>query len=128
MCLLVNRCHVQKPWNMNSIVRRAGAMGLSLSCLIYPQISLADGFTGKEFATWETASQDSYIQTSVTMAGVVLSQLQPEKSACIDDWYLGDGQKNDRNTYIRETVSKFGEYHPSGTILAILIEACGSFQ
>ena len=103
-------------------------MGLILSCAIYPQISLADGFTGAEFTNWEVASQDSYIQTSITMAGVVLSQLQPEKSNCIDDWYLGEGKKEARNTYIRETVSQFGEYHPSGTILAILVEACGSLQ
>jgi len=103
-------------------------MGVTLSCAIYPQISLADGFTGTEFASWEVASQDSYIQTSITMAGVVLSQLQPEKSTCIDNWYLGEGQKDARNTYIRETITQFGEFHPSGTILAILVEACGSLQ
>lgn len=103
-------------------------MGMVAIALICPQQSLANGFKGTDFAGWEVASQDSYIQTSVTMAGVVLTQIQPEKSACIDTWYLGDGKKDARNTYIRETISQYGDYHPSGTILAILVEACGPLQ
>ncbi|WP_320240876.1 hypothetical protein [Cognatiyoonia sp. IB215182] len=98
---------------------------LGATLTIHPQEIYAQAFTGADFSTWETSAQDSYIQTSLTMAGVVFSQVDPEKSACIDNWYLGEAQKADRNTYIRNTIAEYGSYHPSGTILAILLEACG---
>ena len=91
----------------------------------HPQEIRANGFTGTDFAQWDESAQNSYIQTSVTMAGVVLTQIAPEKSACIDDWYLGDGQQAARNAHIRKTIAQYGGYHPSGTILAVLQEACG---
>lgn len=93
-----------------------------------PQVSKAEGFIGNDFAEWDVESQDSYIQTSVTMAGVVLTQIKPERSSCIDDWYFGDAQKDARNAHIRETIAQYGAYHPSGTILAILLEACGTIN
>ncbi len=93
--------------------------------VIHPQEIHAEGFTGADFATWETTAQDSFIQTSITMAGVVFSQVAPKKSACVDNWYLVDGQKAARNAHIRRTIAQYDGYHPSGTILAILLEACG---
>ncbi|MCA8883368.1 MAG: hypothetical protein KDA50_06430 [Rhodobacteraceae bacterium] len=95
---------------------------------ICPQVSLAEGFTGKDFSAWPVESQDSFIQTSVTMAGVVLTQLQPEKSTCIDKWYIGEGRRAERDAYIRETIIAYSNFHPSGTLLAILVEACGSLK
>lgn len=62
------------------------------------------------------------------MAGIVLTQIQPEKSTCIDNWYLGEGRLAERNAYIRKTIIAYGDYHPSGTLLAILVEACGSLK
>lgn len=62
------------------------------------------------------------------MAGVVITQLRPEISECIDGWYWGDGRKAERNTFVRETIASYSGYHPSGTILAILFDACGSLQ
>ena len=41
------------------------------------------------------------------------------------NWYLADGQKAARNAHIRKTIAQYDGYHPSGTILAILLEACG---
>lgn len=77
---------------------------------------------------WSVEAQDGYIQTSITMAGVVLSQLQPDKSQCIDAWYLTNGQKEVRNATIRDAVKSYPDFHPSGTILAILIQECGALK
>lgn len=113
---------------MNSIAACFGAIVVGGLITVSPQKSFAEGFTGKDFAKWQTDAQDNYIQTSVTMAGVVLTQVQPEKSTCIDQWYLGDGQKDARNAHIRDTITQYADYHPSGTILAILLEACGPLK
>lgn len=113
---------------MNSIVAWGLAIGTGALALFHTQEIRADSFTGADFATWETAAQDSFIQTSVTMAGVVMTQVAPEKSTCIDGWYLGGGQKAVRNAQLRETIVQYDSYHPSGTILAVLLDVCGSLN
>lgn len=110
---------------MNIIARWGGAITLSVAALIYPQESTADGFTGEDFAGWSAASQDNYIQTSVTMAGVVLTQLRPEVSTCIDDWYFAGESLPNRNDQVRRVILENRDYHPSGVILAIIVQACG---
>lgn len=57
----VKRMHVQKPWNMNSIAGWSRASAVAIGLVIGPQVSLAEGFTGKDFAGWSEASQDSFI-------------------------------------------------------------------
>lgn len=113
---------------MNTITCRVGATGLLIMAMIHPQESRAGGFTGAEFADWSRTAQDSYIQTSVTMAGVVLTQTHPTVSTCIDEWYLGEGAQAARNETIRSTIDKFGDHHPSGVILAVLLQACGPLE
>ncbi|MEM6890782.1 MAG: hypothetical protein AAGA74_16210 [Pseudomonadota bacterium] len=110
---------------MNSIAGWCGAISLGIVAAFRPQVSAAEGFTGVEFNAWETSAQDSYIQTSMTMVGVVLAQLQPDKARCINDWYFADGQSSARNSFIRKTIASYQDYHPSGVILAIVAEECG---
>lgn len=114
----------------NRDIRRAwlGAVALAIGMMFCPQDSTAQGFTGTDFAEWPQASQDSYIQTSIMMAGAVITQIRPEISRCIDGWYWGDGRKAERNAFVRETIASYPDYHPSGTILAILFDVCGSLQ
>ena len=114
---------------MNSIGACLGAIALAAGIALYPQESAAQGFTGSDFADWSEENQNGYIQTSVTMAGVVMTQIRPEFSRCTDQWYLGDGRKEERNRFIRETITGHAaSYHPAGTILAILMDQCGSLQ
>ncbi len=113
---------------MNSIAGWCGAIALGVLTVFHPQVSVAEGFSGAEFSNWETGAQDSYIQTSVTMAGVVLAQLQPVKAQCINDWYFADNQSSARNNFIRETIASYQDYHPSGVILAIVTEECGALN
>lgn len=112
---------------MNSIGVWAGAIGLIAGALIYPQETAAEGFTGEVFATWSRSSQDSYIQTSVMMAGVVLTRIKPSASNCIDAWYFKE-PKEERNRYISETIVTYTDYHPSGVILAIIEQECGALK
>lgn len=95
-----------------------------LVALLCPQPSSADGFTGQDFDGWSAASQDSYIQTSVTMAGVVFTRTHGPVARCINDWYFKDGAKAARNDEIRTTVTAYGEHHPAGVILAVILQAC----
>ena len=114
---------------MNSIAKLLPAMALSASLMIYPQNSMADGFSGATFAAWSQVSQDSYIQSSVLMAGVIGSQVKPEISRCIDVWYFEtEAIKAERNEMIRDTIAGFADHHPSGVILALIQRACGSFK
>ena len=113
---------------MNSIGSWLGTISLAATIAICPQESTAQGLSGTDFAAWPEESQNSYIQTSITMAGVVITQIDPAVSRCIDDWYLGDGRKAERNAFIRETIGNHPSYHPSGTIMAILMDACGPLR
>ena len=106
---------------------RFGAMGLCVLAGFYPQDSKADGFTGKDFASWTEAGQDSFIQASVTMAGVVLSRVEPAKARCVDAWYSNEN-KSQRNASVRDIIKAYGDYHPSGTILAIIEQECGALN
>ena len=90
---------------------------------------MANGFTGADFATWEMRAQDSFIQTSITMAGVVATQTKPEVARCLDDWYRPDTELKDRrNDEVRTIIMGNPTYHPSGVIMAVLVKACGSFN
>lgn len=100
-----------------------------LAALICPQISLAEGFTGREFLAWQQASQDSYLQTSVTMASMIIAQTNAETGACVDDWYFGDQAMIDRrNAELRDQIEAYDGYHPSAVIAAVLQKQCGSFK
>ena len=97
--------------------------------VVYPLKSNADGFTGTEFLTWDRAAQDNYLQTSITMAGVIATQTRPNVASCIDDWYFaGDAVRKQRNDAIRKTIQDNPGYHPSGVLLAVLQKECGSFK
>lgn len=98
-------------------------------CANHPQEIHAQGFTGEDFATWEQVSQDSYIQSSIMMAGVIATQIKPDLSTCIDDWYFAsDTSKGAVNREIRGLISQYATYHPSGVILAALQQECGAFE
>lgn len=121
--------HGRKGRNRDIRPAWLGAVALAIGMMFCPQDSTAQGFTGTDFAEWSEEEQDGYIQTSVTMVGVVMTQIRPEVSRCIDGWYWGDGRKAERNAFIRETITGHAvDYHPAGTILAILIDQCGPLQ
>lgn len=89
----------------------------------------AEGFTGEKFLQWERASQDSLIETSITMTGIVASQARKDIARCIDDWYTGDiAIQQQRHGYILDMIKQYPSYHPQGVILVVLQNQCGSFK
>ncbi len=97
--------------------------------LSFPQVSRAEGFTGAEFLTWEEDVRHGYIQTSVTMATLVVSEFDETASNCIDDWYLGaEGAQEARHHEITGRIEEFPDFHPSAVILVVLRNVCGPLE
>lgn len=84
-----------------------------------------DGFTTADLLERPVEAQNGHIQVSVTMIGVIASQIRPEIARCIDDWY--GPAVNERNAYIRSIMQQHSEFHPAGVILAIVQRECGQF-
>ena len=92
-----------------------------------PQISQADSLTSQDVLNWKAESQDFYIWSSVTMAGVVASQNRREAAQCIDGWYSGNDQtRKVRNRFVLETMSKYPNHNPQAIIFAIIRKQCGT--
>ncbi|MCT4555733.1 MAG: hypothetical protein N4A53_13685 [Pelagimonas sp.] len=113
---------------MNSIEAWALAIGLIATMASFPQKSAAEGFTGTDFLQWDRVGQDSYINTAVVMATFVSTRTNPKTAECLNGWYAESAEiSQSRNDKIRNLIAKNASYHPSGVILLVLEEACGSF-
>lgn len=64
----------------------------------------------------------------MTMAAVVLAQVQPDKARCINTWYFENDDLTARNTELRRFIAENQSYHPSGVILAVIARECGSLK
>lgn len=115
---------------MNSIATWCVATAVGAIIAFHPQVSASQTFRGAEFAAWTRAQQDNYIQISVTMAGIVASQIKPQVATCIDTWYAptSGATKAERNKAIISAIGDNAEYHPSAVIYAMLENACGSLK
>lgn len=83
----------------------------------------------QKFLGWSYKSQANFFQTSITMAGVVFTDIDKGISKCISDWYFeGEGQMDKRNRQILKTMAKYPDHHPSGVVMAFINKACGSIQ
>lgn len=105
------------------------AISLAALFLIYPQndVSAADKpniFKSSEFLTWRRASQELYIDTTLGMAGLIMKQNDKAKGQCLDDWYLSDQAA--AYDYVLGTMRKYPDFHPRGTIAAVIEKKCGS--
>ncbi|GAB5448435.1 MAG: hypothetical protein Gyms2KO_33080 [Gymnodinialimonas sp.] len=96
--------------------------------LTYPQHGSAQDFTGAEFATWSEESQNGFMQTSVTMAGIVFTQTHPGHASCIDAQYFADGAWDTSRGQLRNTILDHQDAHPGGVILAVILRDCGALD
>lgn len=86
-----------------------------------------DGFTAADVLGWDQKSQNSYFETSISMAGVLASQSKNPAVHCIDDWYFGSaGHKSRVNDEIRATMQQYPDYYPATVIVAVIERECGS--
>lgn len=99
-----------------------------VALLNYSQAYAFSNFTAEKFMDLDQAVQDSYFQTSVTMAGVVATKLRPGLTDCIVEWYFESAETMlERNDFMRESMAQYPDHHPSGVIAAFIQKACGAF-
>lgn len=106
---------------------RTSAKALTLAALSFPQIAAAQGFTGADVLGWGASGQDSYFQTSISMASIVAARTGNHEDivTCINAWYGSQAAQQERHAYIRSKLEAFPAYHPQSIILAVIEEACG---
>lgn len=107
------------------------ALAIASLCTIVCSVSAAaeakDEFKSKEFLTWSHEGQKSYIMASVVMAAfIAAAQNKADLSKCIGQWMTDSDAAGFPS--VKEAMTRFPDYHPSGVIVAILEKACGSFK
>lgn len=111
----------------------AATQAAVLAALSFPQLTAAaegEGFTSAAVLAWSEAQQDSYFQTSITMIGIVATQVEGREqiASCIDSWYWkGDSSDPEKNALIREAMQRFPDLYPQAMVLAVVEQACGKF-
>lgn len=112
-------------------IKRLFTKGILATLAFCPQVSTAGGFTGSELLEWSVAEQDSYFQTSIGMVAVVGTQTNFPKDIveCLNQWYWPNGALDpNRNSEIREALTRFPKAHPQAIVLAVIERECGSFK
>ncbi|MBO6549073.1 MAG: hypothetical protein JJ964_05570 [Rhizobiales bacterium] len=71
----------------------------------------------------------SFLQTSISMAATVATQVRPKMATCIDNWYFKTNELQDkRNLAIIETMAQYKKFHPTSVLLAYIENVCGKFK
>lgn len=84
--------------------------------------SAKDVFKGSDFLEWSRHNQESYISNSAGMAVLILGRFNKEQALCMSDLFDDEQSIYD---FALESIAKFPDYHPRGTILAVLEKRCG---
>jgi len=86
----------------------------------------AEDLTSEHVLAWKPASQEAYIQTSVTMAAIIASQNDTAKSSCIDSWYFQSEEKRDAaDRELKGNLARYPKSHPGAIVLATIVKKCG---
>lgn len=100
---------------------------LALSLAAAPAAQ-AEGFTSADLLAQSKEGQESFIEISLTMAAAIAAQTNPGIAECLDGWYFRDRQRQAaRVAHIQATMRQYPAYHPSGVVLAVVQQTCGSF-
>ena len=87
------------------------------------------GTTTADFLKWERKSQEAFLQNSISMAGVIASQINPEISKCLDKLYFkSETIAKERNQEILNLMPKYAEFRPQAFIMAYVEDMCGRFD
>ncbi|MGH1406658.1 MAG: hypothetical protein ACRBBJ_08895 [Rhodomicrobiaceae bacterium] len=85
------------------------------------------GTTTADFLKWERKAQVSFLQISISMAGILLAQTKPKIARCIDRWYFkNEDTKKKQNAFILKEMLKYKAYHPNAVIIGFIEQECGS--
>lgn len=111
---------------MNTRKHLVSAILAAVIIVSYPQLLRAETFTSGEFLTWKSEQRIAYIQNSITMVGIVATQLDKEKARCIDAWH--SKQINSGHPVVLRAMRKHADYHPQAIVLWILQKECGKLN
>ena len=99
---------------------------LLIFMVFYPHAAHAETLKSAEFLTWKRPAQESYINTSIGMAGLIAAQNDKKHANCLENWYWDNQQKS--TDFILKSMREYSAYHPRGVILAVLEAQCGKFD
>ena len=87
------------------------------------------GTTTADFLKWEREAQESFLQISISMAGVIASQINQETAICMDEWYFGDKDlQQQRHAEILKIMPDYTTYDPHAVLMAYLESVCGKLN
>ncbi len=102
----------------------AGAMIAAGAAL--PVQADEDKFTAADVLAWEEKNQDSFFETSISMAGVLAVQAENPAGKCINDWYFkSEAATQAANDQIRAVMREYSGYYPGTVIVAVIERECG---
>ena len=103
---------------------------LGAIAIFHSEISRAGEFSAADVMKWDRKAQDFFIQTSVTMIGVVMTQARREYASCVDRWYAASDEKvrMGRHDQVLEVMRQYPDYHPQAVILAVVKKQCGALK
>ena len=87
------------------------------------------GTTTADFLEWERESQEAFFQISLGMLGTVATQVNPEMTGCIDEWYFSSEETQElRATEMLDVMEQYVEFDPTAFVLAYAESICGSLK
>ncbi|MEM9128192.1 MAG: hypothetical protein AAGA97_00465 [Pseudomonadota bacterium] len=94
----------------------------------YPQAGNAETTTA-DFLEWDERAQASFFEISISMAGIIAAQTQPEIAECLNDWYYAEGNlPSKRHAEMIELMPQYAEHDPTVVVLAYIEGVCGEFD
>lgn len=78
---------------------------------------------------WDRSAQIGFVQTSISMAGVVAAQIRPEIARCIDArYFVNEVMLEQRSMEIIGRIAEHTAFHPSAVVLVAVQNECGAFR
>lgn len=98
-------------------------LGVSLASIPQPAWTAT---TTADFLKWDRKAQVFFLNTSVSMAGFIISQTNSKRAKCIQKWYFksADVQSSRQNQILSE-MRRYTEFHPNAVLVSLIERACG---
>lgn len=101
-------------------------LGIAAAVLFDIPVYAREVFKGSEFLEWTRDNQEFYIRTSYSMGALIVAQYDKTQGKCLDSWFADDEQA--AYDHILGAIRRFPEFHPRGTLVAVMEKQCGKFS
>ena len=92
--------------------------------MLAPFAAGAQGITNADFLKADDQYKRSFVNAAVLMAGHVVAQSNSAKGSCLQEWYFSD--VDGRLTALYEVMAAYPDHTPTGIIIALAQQECGS--